>query len=702
MDEYDLGRLSDVEFEALCKDLFEEILGVRLEIFARGADSGIDLRGRDADGGLVVVQCKHWWRSEGSELAHHVERDERPKVERLAPARYVLATSCDLTVKAKDRLYAALQPFAHAPTDVYGVKEIAAELRKRPHVVHRHPALWFHSAEALSAVTQKHLFERNRDLADDIARTLRVYVPGHTFPEALRLLDDEHACLISGLPDLGKTALAHALAATYAARHYQVVAVSEDTLDLDVLWSDDRPQLFLYDDFLVRSRRERHRHNATPRLLQLLQRVAEAPDKRLVLTTREYVLAQARQDDERLHRAGLDAVTCHVRRDEYDEDMRAQIVRNHVDASALPAETKAAVLAPDTLARLAGHPAFNPYQLAGALRAAARDLVPADRFADRLLSYFDDPAGVWGHIVEEQLGDAEVDLLAVLFSFGEPAWLRWVERAWVALRRHDGRPADTRLFRRALSTLRGTMVESRRPDGAEGDPDLALYDASVAGFAASYFTGRPDVLAALLESAPCFEQVEALFDAVSPPRGPVPRVVVALREPLLAALRRTVGAETCRPWDGSPFYRAAAVADVAAALDDDAARALLRDVLRDLDVTFDDFFDDRDGVGLAFLVEAMLDDARSFDDELGALLLPPIRTVEAGDVEGVFALAEFVVHHPLLPRRVRGAASDAIRAALARALADDPPNRTDVLTLADAAVRLGLDLPEIPGLPTDS
>ena len=651
MDEYDLGRLSDREFEALCKDLFEEILDVeRLEIFARGADGGIDLRGQDAHGGLVVVQCKHWWRSDGSALARHVEREERPKVERLAPARYLLATSTDLSVDAKDRLYAALRPFAHAPTDVYGRQEIVAELRKRPHVVRRHPPLWFHSAEALSAVTQKHLFERNRDLAGDIARTLRVFVPGDTFPEALRLLQEEHVCLVSGLPGNGKTSLAHALAATYAADGYEIVAVSEDTLDVDALWDDDRKQLFLYDDFLTRSPLERRRHGATARLLRLVQRVAEASDKRLVLTTREYLLAQARQDDERLHRAGLDALTCHVGRDEYDARRREQIVRSHVDSSALPAETKATVLAPLAMARLVRHRAFNPYQIASAIRAAARDLVPADRFAERLLSFLDDPdRGVWGHIVEYQLDDAQVDLLAVLFSFGEPAWLRWVERAWLALRTNVGRPADSRQFRRAWASLRDTLVATHRPGGAEGDPDLGLYDPSVADYLDGYFAGRPDVLTALLDSAPCFEQVEGLFDAVRAARGQL----MALAEPLLAAVRRTVALDTCRPWDASPFYRAAVVADVAVALDDDVSRALLRDVLRDLDVTFDDFFDDRDGVGLAFLVEAMLDEARLFDDELCTLLLPPIATVEAGDVEGVCALGEFAFHHPLLPRRIR-------------------------------------------------
>jgi hypothetical protein len=44
VDSFDLGRLSDYDFEVLCKDLFEDLLDVPLEVFARGREPGIDLR----------------------------------------------------------------------------------------------------------------------------------------------------------------------------------------------------------------------------------------------------------------------------------------------------------------------------------------------------------------------------------------------------------------------------------------------------------------------------------------------------------------------------------------------------------------------------------------------------------------------------------------------------------------------------------
>lgn len=72
MDEFDLGRLTDHDFERVCKDVFEVILGESLEIFTAGADGGIDLRHMSPTGGdVTVVQCKHWFRSGRTKLISH-------------------------------------------------------------------------------------------------------------------------------------------------------------------------------------------------------------------------------------------------------------------------------------------------------------------------------------------------------------------------------------------------------------------------------------------------------------------------------------------------------------------------------------------------------------------------------------------------------------------------------------------------------
>jgi Restriction endonuclease len=89
MDQFELGRLTDFDFESVCKDLFEVILGVHLEIFSTGKDEGVDLRYIGTDQKATVIQCKHWMRSGRAALIRQIERVEVPKVHKLAPDRYI-------------------------------------------------------------------------------------------------------------------------------------------------------------------------------------------------------------------------------------------------------------------------------------------------------------------------------------------------------------------------------------------------------------------------------------------------------------------------------------------------------------------------------------------------------------------------------------------------------------------------------------
>ncbi|MEV5869926.1 hypothetical protein AB0L79_25270 [Streptomyces tendae] len=56
MDSFELGRLTDHDFEVVCRDLFSDVLGIPLEIFPRGRDRGVDLR-HTSPAGTTVVNC---------------------------------------------------------------------------------------------------------------------------------------------------------------------------------------------------------------------------------------------------------------------------------------------------------------------------------------------------------------------------------------------------------------------------------------------------------------------------------------------------------------------------------------------------------------------------------------------------------------------------------------------------------------------
>jgi hypothetical protein len=57
------ASLTDHDFELLVADLFDAEEDARYEVFARGADLGVDLRREGEEGEWHVVQCKHYLHS---------------------------------------------------------------------------------------------------------------------------------------------------------------------------------------------------------------------------------------------------------------------------------------------------------------------------------------------------------------------------------------------------------------------------------------------------------------------------------------------------------------------------------------------------------------------------------------------------------------------------------------------------------------
>src|SRR4051794_14178428 len=134
MARYDFKSLSSQDFEELVRDLLQAEWNVTLEAFKAGRDNGIDLRYSHADDGKTVIQCKHFVGSGFSKLLAHMVNSERPKIERLRPVRYVVATSVPLSPANKDEIANALQPFITNVADVIGAQDVESLLARHPNV----------------------------------------------------------------------------------------------------------------------------------------------------------------------------------------------------------------------------------------------------------------------------------------------------------------------------------------------------------------------------------------------------------------------------------------------------------------------------------------------------------------------------------------------------------------------------------------
>jgi hypothetical protein len=504
---FDLARLTDFDFEAVCKDIFEREFDVSLEIFATGKDGGVDLRHYRASGQTLIVQCKHWTRSSGSKLVSYMRRTELPKIKKLDPGRYILTTSMSLTKGTKDALYQTLKPYVSSPGDIYGQEELNALLRKHEDVVRKHLRLWLTSASVLKSLLSKSVLTRSHALANEVDSTLKVYATNESYDRAVELLEHAHVCVIAGIPGIGKTTLAHVICANYLSAGYELIEISEDADEANSLWDESLPQIFYYDDFLGQTAlEEKLGKNEDGRLLSLMKRVSSSPNKRFILTTREYILAQAKQRYERLDRHPFDVQTCVIDISDYTYHTRAVILYNHLYDSQLPPEIRSRFADRAAYQPIIQHRNFNPRIIAATL-AEAQFLSEDNSFITaEVLRNLEEPSRIWGHIVENQLSRSELDLVKLIFTLLGETRVEDLQEIWVS----SGFPA--RELRRSLATLDGTMLRTSRV----GDHVFAgFHNPSVRDYMKTYFGESPEEILDLIKAARRFEQISALWVGLS-------------------------------------------------------------------------------------------------------------------------------------------------------------------------------------------
>lgn len=177
MPDYTFHTLSPIDFENLVRDLLQSEHSIRLESFKAGKDQGIDLRYSKADGLSLIVQAKHYADTGFRGLLTHLKSKEKPKIDRLKPDRYLLATSVPLSPTNKDKIREALFPHVKDLQDIYGRDDINNLLGLFPTVERQHFKLWLSSTTVLEDVLHSRIINQTRITLQEIADKARLSTP---------------------------------------------------------------------------------------------------------------------------------------------------------------------------------------------------------------------------------------------------------------------------------------------------------------------------------------------------------------------------------------------------------------------------------------------------------------------------------------------------------------------------------------------
>lgn len=546
MANYDFTNcLSPLDFELLSKDLLEAELGIRLENFREGRDKGIDLRYAPQRGQGVIVQCKRY--ATFANLRSELANKEMPKIIKLTPARYILTTSVPLSPQQADELREVLSPFVQSTDDIYGRDRLNSILGKYPEIERRHIKLWVGSAGVLDSIMNAGTHVVSREEVERTIASAKIYVRNKSFDEALVILKQHHVCIIAGLPGIGKTTLARMLLLYFYERGYDVVKIESDISEARAVSYHNKPRFYYYDDFLGQTAQaDKLNKNEDQKLLDFMCGIRESRDSVLVLTTREYILNQAKMQYEKLHRENFDHRTCVIDLSKYTRLIRAHILYNHLHFSDLPRPHLENLVANRGYVKIVDHGNYNPRLIEYLTSATWVGKTSPAEYLSLFVANLDNPVLIWEHAFRNQLSPGARHLLFALISLPRETILKDVELAFCAFHNRQcgqfgiSHSADD--FRRALRELDGTFVTTRK---IQEQVLVRFQNPSVRDFM-KYLLLNGELLGEVIVALVFFEQAEWFAETLNDPDPQVPLEKLEYHARTIAdSLRRLRDAESC-------------------------------------------------------------------------------------------------------------------------------------------------------------
>lgn len=504
MPSYDFKNLSPLDFEILSRDLLQTHLNITLESFKSGPDQGVDFRYALSKKDSIIVQCKRYGESGFTKLFSDLNGKELEKVKKLKPKRYVLSTSVPLNKNQKDKLKKALAPFVKTTGDIFGASDLNNLLGKYEDIETKTFKLWLPSLPVLEKVMHGGLKTFSRESLRAIKDKAKLFVANKSFDDVLEKLKTGNYCIIAGIPGIGKTILAEMIGLYYRRHGFDFIRITNvaEAFELD---TEKRRRFIYFDDFLgVTSFGENSGRNDEQKLIVLINSIKNSKVSKMLMTTREYILAQACQKSEKLDdlRPSLNEYVVDLSK--YTRKIRAQILYNHLYFSNLSITYRKALLKHKTYLQIVDHPNYSPRIIEYMTKDERPSEIPPETYATEFIAKLNTPLKIWESAFTKHITPKSRELLLVLLSLPSELCISDLE---IAAKRFSG--LEGREFHKSLHELDGTFLVSEKKMGQHL---IKFHNPSIRDYVKEYAAGELGVLNRILSQAAFWEQISWFWE----------------------------------------------------------------------------------------------------------------------------------------------------------------------------------------------
>lgn len=509
MPDYTLSKLPSSEFEQLCRDLLQKRDDVFIESFKDGKDGGIDLRYAKSKDRNIIVQAKCYkdWDVLRPKLVQETE-----KVKKLQPDRYIFVTSVPLSPHNKDVIKSLFSPYIKVTQDILGNDDLNNLLGLYPEIEEQYFRLWLCSTNILIKILHRRVTNWSRLKLEECIESKNTFVYNENYVKAKSILDKHNYVIISGIPGIGKTTLAEILVLEHLKGDYdEFVFISDKIDDALELYDKNKKQIFLFDDFLGSNSFEPASKNFDSNLASFISQIKKSDNKKFILTTREYILQEAKLHYEKLAKDKYDIVKCTIDLGSYTNKIKAQILYNHLYYANIPMASIESLLENNNFLRIVKHKNFNPRLVETIVVQQLWNSSNAGTFFDRIYDVFEHPNRIW-EVSFSKLDKVSQYALLVLVTMPVPVMLKDWREAFLRLATNTSFalniPCDEPSWKDALKVLDGCFIKTDKHYGVQ---IVEFFNPSIIDFLVDYLKNMHETTNLLIDNAGFADQLTSIF-----------------------------------------------------------------------------------------------------------------------------------------------------------------------------------------------